>query len=308
MISLICGNDPYLIDQRLETLKSTYPKDRLNIITLPGESNLKLFEQEIKTLPFLSKKKLIIITELSKTKDKNIQKSLSALLEAVPAEIDLVFLEGEIKPQNWLYKIVQEKGKIEIKRALKPYEVTGWITSIVKNKKGTIDREAAELLSLKIGNDLWRQENEINKLLTYDLHITKEHVSRIVEGDFLESIFSLMDAISEKNSDRALGLIQEFGADPTNSGYLISMLSRQIRNLLSIKELSEKGLKEPEIATKLKLHPFVVKNTLKQSRNFSIEALLVFHQDLLEIDYQTKTSQVDPKTLLAQSILNLCQN
>lgn len=308
MIILLHGNDPYQINHRLETIKSNYPKDCLNVITLPSESSLILFEQEIKTIPFLSNKKLIIVTELSKNKDKSIQISLSSLLETIPPEIDLVFIESDIKSQNWLYKIIQKNGKIESKNALKPYETTAWITNIVNEKNGTIDKDAVTLLFIKLGNDLSRLENEINKLIIYNHHITKEIVSNIVEGDFLESIFSLMDAISERKRYQALKLIREFGIDPNNSGYLISMLSRQIRNLLSIKELNEKGLKESEIAEKLKLHPFVVKNILKQSHNFSTDSLLVIHQDLVDIEYQIKSNQSDPRLLLSQSILRFCQN
>jgi len=308
MILLLYGTDSYQINSRLNEVKSKYPKDSLNIISLAEDTNWQKIEQEIKSLPFLANKKLIIINELSKTKDTKTQKSLGSVISSVPEGIDVVFIENDLKSQNWLLKLVQKNGKCEVKNLLKSYEIVGWINKKAIDKKAQIDRDASELLSTKIGNDLWRLDNELDKLKSFNPHITKENVTNLVESEFLDSIFALMDAISEKKTAKALELLQNFSIDPTNISYILSMIARQIRNLLAIKELDQDGLKESEITKKLQLHPYVVKNTLKQSRNFTIESLLGFHRDLVQTDYLTKTSSAEPKALVIQMVLRACQN
>ncbi|MEI7690452.1 MAG: DNA polymerase III subunit delta [bacterium] len=308
MILLIYGSDSYQINQCLRKIKADYPDDNLSVVELADDASWQTIEQEINSLPFLSNKKLIIVNGLSKTKDTKTQKSLELVLDSVAEGVDLIFIENELKPQNWLFKLIQKKGKSEIKNLLKPYEITSWISKKANEKEAQIDRDASELLSAKIGNDLWRLDNELEKLKTYDQHITKENVTNLVESEFLDSIFALMDAISEKKTEKAIELTQNFSADPNNISYIISMIARQIRNLLTIKELDQGGLKEGEIAKKLQLHPFVIKNTLKQSRNFTFDDLLDFHKALIKTDYLTKTSSAEPKSLIIQMVIKACQN
>jgi len=308
MILLIYGGDSYQINQRLVEIKAKYPDDNLSVVELSDDATWQTIEQEVKTLPFLVNRKLIIVNGLSKTKETKTQISLEQVLESTTEGVDLIFIESEIKPQNWLLKLILKKGKSEIKNKLKPYEITGWINKKANEKEAQIDRDASELLSAKIGNDLWRLDNELEKLKTYDPHITKENVTNLVESEFLDSIFALMDAISEKNTEKAIELTQNFSADPSNISYIISMIARQIRNLLTIKELDQDGLKEGEIAKKLQLHPFVVKNTLKQSRNFTLDDLLNFHKALIKTDYLTKTSSTEPKALIVQMVIKSCQD
>ena len=109
MIILIYGTDNYQIYQRLREIKGQHSKNALNIIELPEDSNWTRLEQEVNVLPFLSNEKLIIINCFSKNKDTNIVKSLNSLLDTLPNKVDLVFIENELKPQNWLIKIINKK-------------------------------------------------------------------------------------------------------------------------------------------------------------------------------------------------------
>src|SRR5680860_1315507 len=53
--------------------------------------------------------------------------------------------------------------------------------------------------------------------------------------------------------------------------YLIAMLVRQFKILLRLKEAKDSGQKADEIASSLKLHPYVVKKGLSQINNFTFE-------------------------------------
>ena len=138
MILLIYGADSYQINQRLREIKADYPDDNLNVIELADDTSWQTIEQEINSLPFLANKKLIIINGLSKTKDTKTQRSLDHVLDSVTDSVDLIFIESEMKPQNWLLKLIQNKGKSEVKTALKPYQVTAWINKKASEKSHLI--------------------------------------------------------------------------------------------------------------------------------------------------------------------------
>jgi len=82
----------------------------------------------------------------------------------------------------------------------------------------------------------------------------------------------------------------EDGEDPF---YLLSMYFYQFRNLVKVRPLAEKNVPSHEIASKLKMHPFVARKSLEQARNFSWENLKKLYNNLCEIDFESKTGKTD---------------
>ncbi|MFA5197402.1 MAG: DNA polymerase III subunit delta [Patescibacteria group bacterium] len=306
MIYLIIGTDNYQKTKRLIELKGLFPKNDFNVSVFDGEANFNKIKAEAEILPFLSEKKQVIINNLSKVKDKKTQADASDWLSNLPNFLGIVLYEENITEKNWLYTTSKKFAKIETYNLLRPYEISSWIKKTVTDKGGQIDSLSAEKLAASIGNDLWRLDNEIQKLLTYDNVITLDNINNLVVGDFSETVFALMDALSEKKEIKALSLLNNFLSDEDNALYLQTMIARQVRNLLSIKELSSEGSSEKDIASNLKLHPFVVKNTLKQTKNFTTKQLLEIHGLLVEADYKLKTSQEDSKLVLTRLMHQLC--
>lgn len=301
MIILIAGSDNYRINSLIVEIKSGF--DDFNITSFRDNYDLAMIRKACDNLTFFDDKKLIMITGASKIKEKKTQSEFNELIACLSPSITMVFIEEEdVRKTNWLYHSVVKYGKVEEILPLKPFEVSLWVKERVKEAGGTIGNPEADMLARILGDDLWRISNEVDKLLLYDKNITKDSIKKLVEPEFLDSVFSLLDAISEKNEKKALMLLNDFLRDDGNEIYLVSMLARQIRNLMMIKELSEEGKKENEIASLTKLHPFVVKNTRRQSKNFSFNQLARYHHLLLEIDLQLKSTATDPKILLFQLI------
>jgi len=308
MITLIYGDDEYRVNKAINNIKKDFGQDNLNISYFENELDFPKIKADTETMPFLSEKKLVIVKNLSKVKGKQIQNDILEWVEKQPTTCDVVLLEETLTPKNWLLGGVKSHAQIQNLTKMRPYEVSRWVKEFVISKNGQIDAIAAEKLAALIGNDLWRLDNEIQKLLTFNKHITLDTVNQLVEGEFLDNIFVLTDALSEKNIEKALPALNGFMDSEDSEMYLLSMLSRQIRNLISIKDLNGKGLREADIAIKLKLHPYVVKNTMKQSKNFTFEQLLSLHQNLLNIDYNLKTSSTDSKTALTRLVYKACKH
>jgi len=305
MILLLTGTDDFRISEKLGEIRKNY--DSLSISVFQDNLNFEKIKQETAAVSFFSIQKLIIVYGACKVKDKDFQKKMTAWLATADKDIDLVFVDEEDKPTNWLVSAVKKNGKVEITNQLKSHEVTRWIRERVISRGGEIDILGAEKLTQMLGNDLWRMSNEIDKLIAYDRKVTTENISKIVEPEFLDSIFSLVDAIAEKKERKALSILNRFLKEEGNEPYLVAMIARQIRNLISVKDLAERGKKEIEIAAKLKLHPFVVQNTLKQSRTLSFDQLYILHHELLEADLELK-SATDSKVTLFRLVHNFCSN
>ena len=83
-----------------------------------------------------------------------------------------------------------------------------------------------------------------------------------------------------------------------SDSYLLSMIARQVKILISIRQALDSGLASREIGANLKLHPFVIQKGINQVRNFNLDTLKRMFAKLLEIDRDMKTGQGDAHTLL----------
>ena len=112
-------------------------------------------------------------------------------------------------------------------------------------------------------------------------------------------LFKLVDALGNKNKKLALKLISDQLNLQANELYLLSMLIRQFKILLQIKDLQQTNpqINQSQLASTLKLHPFVTSKGINQAKNFSLEKLKEIYQLLVETDIKIKTSASKPKLL-----------
>lgn len=187
-----------------------------------------------------------------------------------------------------------------------------WAKKEVEARGGKIDYQAVQTLTSLVGSDLWQINNEIDKLINYKLGqqpaltdnsgqaaiIEKEDVEKMVHGGFDENIFALTDAISNKNNSLAVKLLEEQIEAGLADAYLMTMIVRQFRILLQIRQALDLGHSSRKIISSLKLHPFIVQKGINQVRRFNLQALKNIFCRLAEIDSQIKTGQADAKTML----------
>jgi len=308
MIYLFFGEDKYRLKKRVNEILDSHRGNAgdINISVMDEKFEFSKIKNEAEALPFLSDKRLLVIKNILRSKDKTLSENLNKWLGTAPDSTDIVFVEDEAPDQRTsTYKTLAKIGRIETFAELKSVEAINWIKKAVTDSSGTIDADAASTLQLYCGSDLARLETEIAKLIAYDAHITKKNVENLVDAGFFNTIFELTDALSEKKPKKALDILTKTLDSGENEIYLISMLARQVRNLLIVKDLSDHRLSESEIVNKTHLHPFVVKKTLSQSRNFTKNQLLALHGKLIELDFAMKSTSTDPRVLLAKFVAEM---
>jgi DNA polymerase-3 subunit delta len=77
------------------------------------------------------------------------------------------------------------------------------------------------------------------------------------------------------------------------------MCQRQFKIILQIKQIQNQNrLSEAQLASQLKLHPFVIKKSNSQANKFSLNELDHYFQTFLELDYKNKQGKTDLKSEL----------
>jgi len=193
-------------------------------------------------------------------------------------------------------------------------EIVRFIKKQSESLGGVISNQAAQLLISLIGNNLWQIENELTKLVNYKflktpkLFKTKsyvkppvieiEDVKQLVRGNLDENIFALTDAISNKNRKLAAELIEDQNKAGLSDGHILTMVIRQFRILMQVRQALDSGFTSKKIISSLKLHPFVAQKGINQVRNFNLIYLKKTFDDLINIEYKTKLGQTSAKLML----------
>ena len=312
MINLLYGEDNFRSRQRINKIKEDFIKQdpsKINMVDFDIESaEFKNIKEAMQAQPFLAKSRLIIINNLIAQGHKSIQEKFYDLIDnkEIPESNNVVLFErGKVKKNIRLYKIIKKLGKIEEFNPLFGYQLNKWIEDEAKDRGGKIVNSAVSKLAAYVGNNLSQLDCEIDKLIAYknSEEIIEEDIDLHVRARLDDNIFNFVDALGRKDKGTALKLLHEQMEQGQNEIYLLGMISYQLRNLIAIKSLSNSGVAQNEIASKAKLHPYVVKKTMSQIRNFDLEKLKIMYHDLLEADISFKTGSASNKTLLLDMLV-----
>lgn len=301
MIYFLFGPDTFRSREKMKEIVEEYKKRHqsgLNFIKINfKEKEFGDFKQAINTVSMFDEKKLIVVEEIFQ-QSEYLQEELLDFLKKRSIDSDkdsiVIFWAEEVKADNKLFKFLKKKSKVQEFKQFQPSKLKEWVKKRIKEQDGSIENQAVEKLIDYVGNDLWRMSNELDKLIAFDKKIKKENIEKLVKSKIDTNIFETIDALGQKNKEQALRLIHNHLKKGESEMYLLDRFVYQFRNLIKVKS-----------GGKLDMHPFVVKKTSQQAKNFSFEELKKIYQKLLEIDLEIKTGKIDAKTALELFVVNL---
>ncbi len=280
-------------------------------------------------IPFLSDRRLVIVEGMLARFDPRrgksdeegeetveeanpvLAKDLKEYLTRLPETTRLVFVESKTLAKNnpILKQAESDKKNAHVKEFEEPKtrDLPKWIRERVKEKGGAIEPDAVEELAAHVGTDLRLIDNEIEKLLTYrnGQAIRAQDVRALVASVRESDVFALVDALGHRETGAALKLLHAQFDHNAAPGYLLSMIVRQFRLLLQMRDLAARGKTLDAAREQLKLHPFVAEKTWKQSLNFTLPQLEAIYQKLLDVDVAIKTGRSEPIVALDVLIVEL---
>lgn len=315
------GQDEFTQRETLAELRTSLGDPamvELNTSTFDGRSvRLEELQNACRAFPFLADKRLVIVEGLlERIGGRGRERERDTLLDflpELPPTTRLVFLERETLPVRNRFIQLAKESPIGFEKA---FDVPSgpmlerWIQKRVETLGGTIHPHAAALLASNAGDtgSLRLLETEIEKLLAYtklERPIQAADVDLLTPYATQAGIFELVDAIGQRRAKRASSLLQEkleAGEDPF---YLFSMITRQIRLLIQVKEKSEQGLWQNDIGRAINQSSFIVGKLYPQTRNFELAQLEEIHRQLLDIDVAIKTGRTTPVVALELLVTEL---
>lgn len=320
MIIVLTGADTFRSRERLRQLRDAfiakYDPSGVSVATFDGgAARFEELQEAVASRGLLSTRRFVIL-ERPLEGDRKFQESLAAFLRDGGVLKDSIVVlwydvasskRGKASANGPLTPSVLAADRHEDFAPLDPPAVERWIRKRVADQGGKIAAAAVQHLAAAVGSDLWMAANVINKVF----HQTGGDISEpaVVADVTIRSaadIFAFSDALSRRDGRAAIRLLEQQFSSGANELYLLTMIARQVRILLMVGEAATTERHRATIATRLKLHPFVVGKAMEQIRTFSRRELESAHRRLIEIDGQLKTSDANPRLLLERFVIELC--
>lgn len=230
---LFSGREDFLKQQGLKAIQ-----ERLSSTDNPmaikrfssQDFNEAAFWDELYLVPFDSKKRLVILDIRNLQLIETIIKELEKYLEAKSpfSVLALLIQPGSSRgAEDKMSRLIGTHGWVIDCQPIPEYDLPRWVAAELKRYNKTISRENAKLLIESTGNDLVKIDALINKLATCSANnpeISSEIMSNLVEKDADYDIKELGNAIINKNSARAIEILDRLlvkgEASPRIMGYL----------------------------------------------------------------------------------------
>jgi DNA polymerase-3 subunit delta len=327
MIIFISGADMFRAREKINELKKRFlEKNNGNgflISEIEGaDFDIAEFRNKILSAGFFAEKKFVIYKRQTlpekkttaknkKTIDKSGQdEEILEVIKKIPEEtILLVWQMGEPDEKSELIKHLLKEKYVYVFPALSQNELVDWIKNRVALYGIGIDANAIRLMIESLGNDLHKIDLELKKIscfvdagATVDQKIIQQMLTRESE----DNIFAFIDALAAKNKRLAMEYLQE----ELNAGVaelaILGAIARQIRIMLQIKALAERGRVDKELlARELSIHSFVAQKSLAQEKNFTANELKNIYRRLMQIDIAIKTGGASAEAMLQLLIAKL---
>ncbi|HSQ88185.1 DNA polymerase III subunit delta [Romboutsia sp.] len=326
-IYLFYGREYYLIENTMKVFKDSLSEGMIdfNLDIIDGkETTLDQLISSIETLPFMDDRKIVIVKdfELLKGKKKNFsdsdEKYLIDHLDNMPESTVLVFVVyGDVDKRKSLVKKIDKKGIVFNCDKLSDMDLFKWVKKkfevnnvIIDNPQIMyfIDQEGyRDKSSEKTLSDL---ENEISKISSFvgkENKVTNQVIDKLSQKKVENDIFKLIDYIGDKNSSNAIRILSDMIHEGESVLGIFSMIARQFKVVMQVRQLQIEGHTSKTIAEKLKIHPFVAGKALKQSNNFSDDVIIEMLNYILESDYKIKNGLIRDTLALEMLVSKYCQ-
>ena len=204
-------------------------------------------------------------------------------------------VEEKAEKTGKLYKTIAKEGQVVEFAPLKEKEIITWLRKTCASGGVQLSEAMAVLLLRTTDNSMENLQREMDKLIAYKDgagEITQEDISAVCSVSLEAKVFELVRAMGEKKTEKAISIYSNLLSLKESPYMVLSLLTRQFRMILGSALLSAEGAAQAEIASRLEVRDFAVREYLRQSKSFSIKELEQALADCLETDLDIKSGRM----------------
>jgi DNA polymerase-3 subunit delta len=311
------GTQTFLMeDLVMDIIKQTVgSQDDPNVISFSLQDTLlDIAIEEAETFPFFGGKKIVVIKDFSlvtaQKQEGKLDHDLNRLQQYIdhPATESVFILLSPYEKLDERKKITKELKKKAALVECFPFDdkmLSHWLDAQATAKGFVFSTDGKERLLERLGPQLLLLASEMEKLALYvgeDGVVSGEIIELLVARSLEQDVFALIDFAIKKQVDKALVIYHDLLKQKEEPLKLLALIARQLRIYYQVKEMTRRSYSQKDMASQLKLHPYVVKLASQQVNRFDDKQLLRVLEAAADTDYAIKSGKME-KTLAVELLL-----
>lgn len=294
---LLFGEEDYLkLQYRDNLVKALNPEeDTMNFTRYSGKGiDVEEMISLCDTMPFFADCRVVLVEDSGFFKNKCDE--LAEYMKALPDYLRLIFVESEVDKRSRMYKAVKACGRAAEFARQDEKTLMRWAAGILGREGFRITQRDMELFLTKTGTDMSGICTELEKLMAYAQGknvITARDIEEICTTRTVNRIFDMVRAVADRNQKRALDLYNDLLTLREPPMRILFLLARQFNQLLLVKRLAAQGVSQAEMASRLGIPAFAVKNVAACARAYTSEELERAVEDFVESEEAVKTGRLE---------------
>ena len=289
------GEEPYYIDLISDYILEhvlTEGEKAFNQTLLYGKDiTLDTILTAARRYPMMAERQVVVVREAQNIRD--IDELASYVEKPAPSTIlVLCYKYKTIDKRKKLYKAIGKHGVYMESKPLYEYKIPEWIINYLKTQKLGIEHKAVQMITDHIGNNLQRIVNELDKVIFSAVpgtSITVDDVEKNIGISKEYNAFEFQKALGNKDLYNANRIINYFIENEKSNSIqmIVAILVAYFRKILTYHTIENKN-NEGEVAQKLGVSPFFVKDYLTAGRNYPLQKAVLVLSLLREYDLRSK--------------------
>lgn len=252
------------------------------------------------TLPFFSEKRLIICQDVA---DAELKALLAAKDDLPESTILIAYVRGACKKD-----IVKLANGADVEfQQMTESEASRFIEKRARERNAVIGREAAALLLEMVGLEAHQLENELHKAIDYageSASVTVEILNACVTPQPEYEYFKLLDSLLAGKRKDALTAYRHMARKDQGVAFALAhSLTGQLKNILSARLLIDSGVRENEIAPRLKLSSWAARTALRGAKRMAAEQIRGAISAIASVDYLQVSGQMNAVLALENALI-----
>ena len=313
-IYFLTGDEPYFIDMISDTIENEAldEADRAfnQIVVYGRDVDVETIANHARSFPMMGERMVVIVKEAQDV--KNLE-NFEPYLDTIPDTTLLVFVYKYKKfdKRKTLAKKIEKKGVWFESKALRDYNIPGWIQSYLKGEGYSITPKATQMLADFLGTDLHKIANELKKLtitLPKNKSIDDADVERNIGISKDYNVFELQNAIGSRDVLKANRIVNYFGDNGKDNPLLVTAINLYSFFTKVMKLHCAQDKSQGNLAAVLGVNPYFVKDYQLAARNYPPQTCIRNISILREFDMKSKgyeSGDVSEKDLYREMIFKL---
>ena len=298
---LLLGEDNWSKNKFIKEVKNKVippESEMMNYIEFKDkEINIAKLAEHAETLPFFADKKMIYIKDsgLLKPGKKEESDKFESFVKELPSYLVLLIDEREADKRSKLYKTLQSRYSVITFDYPGEEAVLEMLEEKVEQNSIAIKRSVLQYFLRNMPEDINYIIEEFEKLTAYagGLPVTQAIINEVCVFALEKRVFELVKRIADRNAAEAFQIYQNLIQGKESPIGILVLIARQFRMMLQIKYLLKNNLSQKEIASKVKMPYFALKEIIAQVNHYTFKRLEDILEMCLDTDKAIKSGQMD---------------